>query len=348
MDNRKKFDVILDECIENLLSGQKTVEQCLLQYPEQSNELEPLLRTAVIMQKAVDVKPSAEFRAKARYQMQLKMAQSPARVPVRPRLLPRWALAAGVAMMVFVLGGSTVILSAGVMPGNPLYAVKLGYENVQLALAGSPEKKAELYMNLADLRVNEISWMAANNKTQDMADAANRLDSYYNSIGALNMTASTQTAFSAANSGNHLVPTNGAVGLEPGATVTSTGGTDKNAATTLTVTATVTNTSVVVTNPPPSIPSTVTFTSGNPPATTSGNNNPSFSYPSNQSAQSLGGSSDLINELISNSYYQPNQIQALIDSPNVPESVKAVLRRALAASQAGYSNAINNFSNSGH
>ena len=70
MGNNKQFNNILDECLESLLTGQETVEQCLQRYPEYAAELEPLLRTALIMNKAVDVKPSVDFRAKARYQMQ--------------------------------------------------------------------------------------------------------------------------------------------------------------------------------------------------------------------------------------------------------------------------------------
>ena len=71
MGNNKQFNNILDECLERLLTGQETVEQCLQRYPEYAAELEPLLRTAALMKKAVEVKPSADFRAKARYQMQL-------------------------------------------------------------------------------------------------------------------------------------------------------------------------------------------------------------------------------------------------------------------------------------
>ena len=46
MGSNKQFNNILDECLESLLTGQETVEQCLQRYPEYAAELEPLLRTA--------------------------------------------------------------------------------------------------------------------------------------------------------------------------------------------------------------------------------------------------------------------------------------------------------------
>ena len=76
MGNTKEFDNIFNECLEHLLTGQETIEQCLQRYPAYAKELEPLLRTVVLMHKVADVKPSDEFRARARYQMQLKMAQA--------------------------------------------------------------------------------------------------------------------------------------------------------------------------------------------------------------------------------------------------------------------------------
>ena len=52
MENNKQFNTILDECLERLLTGQETVEQCLQRYPEYATELEPLLRTATIDEKS--------------------------------------------------------------------------------------------------------------------------------------------------------------------------------------------------------------------------------------------------------------------------------------------------------
>ena len=97
-------------------------------------ELEPLLRTAVLVNKAVDVKPSADFRAKARYQLQTMMAKSKA--PRHAAFVPRWAIAVCTVLLLFVLGGGTVLAADNSMPGSPLYGVKLVTENLSVKLAG--------------------------------------------------------------------------------------------------------------------------------------------------------------------------------------------------------------------
>ena len=51
MGNTKEFDNIFSECLESMLTGQETIEQCLQRYPGYAKELEPLLRTVVLMQK---------------------------------------------------------------------------------------------------------------------------------------------------------------------------------------------------------------------------------------------------------------------------------------------------------
>jgi hypothetical protein len=394
----KQFDNILNECLEKLITGQETVEQCLQRYPQYAAELEPLLRTATMVNKAVDVKPSAEFRAKARYEMRLKMAQSkaPVRTPARAaRYVPRWAIAVGTAMLVFVLGGGSVLASTGVMPGNVLYGVKLAKETVQVKLAGSTEKKTELYVTMAATRVAEMTWMAGNNKTRNIEAAALRLDTYYTQIGKLAMTGNNAAAYSSNSLTWPGATYNSQSGSMTQAATTQTAGAGKSAppspaASTTTALATVTPT--VVTPPPATtaplsaiLPSTVapttavtTTTTGIiaitiPPATSTvitipqpvttfavtqtpdslrGNNHDANN--SNQVATNNGltlsasNYSSLMNILLYNSVTQPEEIQKLLDSDKVPESVKPALRRALAASLINYQNAINNFSSSGN
>jgi hypothetical protein len=252
-------------------------------------------------------------------------------------------------MLLFVLGGSTVLASADAMPGNALYSVKIGVENLQVNLTRSPERKIELYVNMANERVDEIAWMANNDKTQNMAAAADRLASYYNSIGTLSGTTHAATAsMSTGNAAGQIynqnsipvttdtVPLAALSNTTTVAATTVTGGTDKNATVTPTTAPATVVTTIVVSQPPATttlapivITSPVSFGSTN------------FNWP-NSSVSNSANSSKLMNILVYNANSQPDKLQQLIDSPNVPESVKILLRRALAASLAGYSNAINN------
>jgi hypothetical protein len=331
--NTKEFDNIFNECLEHLLNGQETIEQCLQRYPAYAKELEPLLQTVVLMHQVADVKPSAEFRARARYQMQLKMAQTA--VPKRvARTIPRWAIAVCTAMFVFVLGGSTVLAAQNVMPGNLLYAVKLTTENLQVRLAGSEEKKTELYVTMANQRITEMTWLVNHDKTQNLEAAAQRLNNYYKSIGELSMTGSTKTTFSAAVSSGTTMPSS-AVATPMTATVT-----------TETYTTVAATTEIQTTLVPTTTPVAIGATGNNSyttvitaPVTTV----VLATIPASSSNQVPGNNNaNLTDILISNANTQPGEIQQLLNSDKVPESVKNTLRQALAQSNAAYQSAINN------
>ena len=323
MGNTKEFDNIFNECLEYLLTGQETIEQCLQRYPAYAKELEPLLRTVVLMHKVADVKPSEEFRARARYQMQLKMARAGSPKTRMARVMPRWAIAACTAMLVFVLGGGAVLASQNVMPGNLLYAVKLTTENLQVRLAGSTDSKTEQYIAMANARISEMAWLVNNNKTQNLQAAAQRLNNYYSSIGELAMTGGTKTAFSSA-----AVP---AGSLATPSATTTIGTTAVPTITTLITepVTTVINTTPIIITGTPVVPGTV---NSNNVAAASGNSNLSNS---NRTGQ-------LLNTLNSNAAVQPSEIQQLLNSDKVPDSVKTTLQKALAQSNIVYQSAIDN------
>jgi hypothetical protein len=314
--------------MEHLLNGQETIEQCLQRYPALAKELKPLLQTVVLMHQVADVKPSAEFRARARYQMQLKMSQTA--VPKRvARTVPRWAIAVCTAMFVFVLGGSAVLAAQNVMPGNPLYAVKLTTENLQVRLAGSEEKKTELYITMANRRITELTWLVNHDNTQNLEAAAQRLNNYYTSIGELSMTDSTKTTFSAAVSTAPTLPS--AV-----STATVTTETYTNIAATTEIQPTLVPTTPVAIGAKGNNNYTTVITA---PVTTI----VLTTIPASSSNQAVANSSaNLTNILISNANTQPGEIQQLLNSDKVPESVKNTLRQALAQSNAAYQSAINN------
>jgi Domain of unknown function (DUF5667) len=320
--NTKEFDNIFNECLEHLLTGQETIEQCLQRYPAYARELEPLLRTVVLMHKVADVKPSDEFRARARYQMQLKMAQTGAPAKRPARVVPRWAIAACTAMLVFVLGGGAVLASQNVMPGNLLYAVKLTAENIQVRLAGSTDSKTEQYIAMANARISEMAWMVNNNKTQNLQAAAQRLNNYYTSIGELAMTGSEKTTFSSS-------------AITAGPTATPS-------ATTMVATTATPTVATLLTQPAATVINTTLVITSTPIVLGPVNSNNIAAAGSNGNASNSNRASQLLNTLSSNAAVQPSELQQLLNSDRVPESVKTVLRQALAQSNIVYQSAINN------
>ena len=177
----KEFDNILDECLERILTGGETIEQCLGSYPEQAAELEPLLQTALLTKKASAIRPRPEFRERARYQLRSALQEMEEKRERRSFFFgwqPRWATAV-IAVLVFLMAGSgTVAAANNSMPDETLYPVKLATETVRLTLTPAALGKAELYVKLVDKRVDEIIRMADKGKPEHVERTAQRLNTY--------------------------------------------------------------------------------------------------------------------------------------------------------------------------
>ena len=155
-----KKEEILANCIEEIRSGKSTIEDCLKRYPHLGNELRSLLEIAASL-KPDEVSPSPEFKERAK--MHLFDEAQPAPVKVSPPLwkwyrMPSRILApVSIAMLILVIaGGSTVYAAQSSLPGDSLYAVKTGVENLQLAITTSPAVKADLYLKFTQRRIDEV------------------------------------------------------------------------------------------------------------------------------------------------------------------------------------------------
>ncbi|MGA9696386.1 MAG: DUF5667 domain-containing protein, partial [Dehalococcoidales bacterium] len=69
-----------------------------------------------------------------------------------------------VVLIFAAVGGGTVYAAQSSTPGDILYPVKTGAENIQLTLTTSPVAKARLYLQLAQKRINEMAQQAKLNR----------------------------------------------------------------------------------------------------------------------------------------------------------------------------------------
>lgn len=187
MPKSKEFDNALNECLERLLVRGEAMEQCLRGFAGFADELRPMLETALAVRKASVIQPRPEFRERARYQLYSALEETE-RKRSRPFLWgwqPRWAVVVAAVLAFLMAGSGTVAAASGSMPDEPLYAVKLATERVQLTLTPSSLGKAELYAKLADKRVLEIVQMASESKPEQIERAVQRLDSYLTEIAVL-------------------------------------------------------------------------------------------------------------------------------------------------------------------
>jgi|WetSurMetagenome_2_1015567.scaffolds.fasta_scaffold25255_2 hypothetical protein len=191
MSQEKKFNNILNECLDRILKGE-TVEDCLQRFPEHSRVLEPLLRTAQAAKIATTIQPRSEFKARARYEFQSALREMETKKFQRRRIFnwhwqwqSGWAVALVVVMVVVLGGGGTVAASSNSMPDEPLYSVKLASEQVQLAATSSEIGQAELNAKFANRRTEEIVYMASKDNAQEVQVAAQRLNTNLSNITSI-------------------------------------------------------------------------------------------------------------------------------------------------------------------
>ncbi|MFC2044806.1 DUF5667 domain-containing protein [Chloroflexota bacterium] len=173
MNNKKEFENILDQCLESLLKNGGTVEQCLKRFPTEANELRPLLETFSDARLAAEIRPSADFRNKARNEFQAELREMEGR---KSRSFfsfewlrqPQWATVAIAAVILLATGG-TAAAAGGSMPDQFLYPVKRATEHAQMAFTFTQLDKAQLNTRLADKRVAEIVYLAGDGKYDEIA-----------------------------------------------------------------------------------------------------------------------------------------------------------------------------------
>ncbi len=148
---------ILDDCIEKVRLG-KTIEETLLEYPKQAEELRPLLMLAEEMENLPCPSPNWKKMTQA------LATQAPGAAKPKPSALqwirdffivPVFARALTVSLLLFVLGWGGINASSAAVPGEWLYSLKLLTERAQFFLTLNPEQKAELRIVFSSKRLKE-------------------------------------------------------------------------------------------------------------------------------------------------------------------------------------------------
>ena len=193
-----KKEEILANCIEEVRSGKSTVEDCIKRYPALGKELRATLEIAVSI-KPEEVSPSPEFKARARLHL-FDEERQPSPVKISNRFQNWFALtpvkvtaSVLLVLLIFgVVGGSTVYAAQSSNPGDVLYPVKTGVENIQLTLTTSPVAKARLYLQLAQKRINEMTQQAKLNRNINSPSVETVTNLFDKALSELNAASNTQ------------------------------------------------------------------------------------------------------------------------------------------------------------
>ena len=176
-----KLKDVLAACIDDVVAGHSTVEDCLDRYPRFRAELRPLLQLAARVE-PVGEPPSDAFKRRARLRLLNVMASTPQVSPRRFRVLfPArrfsFTTATAVAAAVILVAGTTTVLAAqGSLPNDFLYPVKTSVESLRLAFTWSPTARADYHIQLARDRAAELAEMSRRGRNIDPATLEAAID----------------------------------------------------------------------------------------------------------------------------------------------------------------------------
>jgi len=165
----KRIEDILVQCIEDIQAGKASLGDCLERHPAMRRQLEPLLRIALSIQEPPDIKPSNAFKTRTRgYLIEHiragKAAERTGRAGFWSNVRRGWKtvwlkpLATAAALMLVVLASvaGTTYAAQGSLPGDTLYPVKLGMEQIRRVLTIDDRAGTELELKFAAIRLGEI------------------------------------------------------------------------------------------------------------------------------------------------------------------------------------------------
>lgn len=166
---KRALELILSNCLADVMEGGRSPEEALSKYPEYRAELEPLLYAALkVNSLPKDIRPSPRFRAATR-ELLAREAANRRNASGFPSVIGyragRWAsfsakatsIAAALLLSLTLGGAGSVYASIDTVPGDALYAVKVAAERTRLALAFSEDERTALYITMAENRLGELS-----------------------------------------------------------------------------------------------------------------------------------------------------------------------------------------------
>ncbi len=153
------FNSILDECLRYVETG-GDLDACLSRRPSRATRLRPLLTLAERLRETTPPSPRARVQEASWEQARLRAQDLRNRGwrPLLPKLglLKPLAITSAFVLLLFAAAGGTAYAAKDSLPDSPLYRVKLATEDVRLLLAFDDTSKAEILLDQADTRTQEI------------------------------------------------------------------------------------------------------------------------------------------------------------------------------------------------
>src|SRR5215216_5120739 len=189
---------ILAKCLEQMEAG-ASLESCLVDFPGQAAELEPLLQITQQMKHLTNVGPRPRFARSSRLHPDNQLVtsgkgvtfqslnrhtrQQPKLFPQRRFSLSQMFIAAVLALAATTAGAAYAANASN--PGDVLHGLDLAMENVQLNLAPDVSSKVQLRLEFASERLAEAQATFAENDASDGLEAVHEYGAQISAIAQL-------------------------------------------------------------------------------------------------------------------------------------------------------------------
>lgn len=177
-----KAEEVFNSCLEQLFQGE-SIDECLKIYPEQSTELEPLLRTSLALRKnSLDIQTDSQFKAKLKSRLQVVSKDKEQKAAWFFGCYRRLAITMVSVMVVCIIAVGTFFTSTNALPDETLYPVKLAVERLRLTFALSDTDKVKVHVQFAERRANEMVEMALQGESDKITTLAKQIAAHLDSI----------------------------------------------------------------------------------------------------------------------------------------------------------------------
>ena len=172
-----RLEQVLEDCLDQLINGEATLEDCLALYPEHAAELRRLWATAGKLEQGRRVQPSPIFRARARARLRAHMNAHPRGRSARwwsNLMFSRLPLAFGralsvastLAVMLCLFLATGTVLAQMARPGDPLYSWRTASERVWRNLHPDP---LEADLTLSNRHARDLTDVAGDPEAEQLA-----------------------------------------------------------------------------------------------------------------------------------------------------------------------------------
>jgi hypothetical protein len=198
MTQEHTIDEILQSCLDMIRNEEEDIEAVLARFPDMADELRPELETAAWMREQSSVfDPPPGFINASRRKLiaQIRQESGAAASRASPwnlagllaifrsrQLTYRFAVAIILVVFLFAATSGVALASQSSLPGDTLYPVKIGLENVAVAITPSLSGAARLHIRYADRRMNEIQGLVLESRYQYIASTVDNFEKHVDAV----------------------------------------------------------------------------------------------------------------------------------------------------------------------